>query len=77
MPNYWLAEELEHCGVSRREFLGFCASMAALLGLPDTATRAIAAAIESAPKPVLVWLEFQDCAGNTEIVPTRQSSDGR
>ena len=66
MPNYWLAEELEHCGVSRREFLGFCASMAALLGLPDTATRAIAAAIESAPKPVLVWLEFQDCAGNTE-----------
>jgi hydrogenase small subunit len=66
MGNNWLAEELKYRGVSRREFLGFCGTMAALLGLPDTATRAIAAAVESAPKPVLVWLEFQDCAGNTE-----------
>ena len=27
---------------------------------------AIAAAVESEAKPILVWLEFQDCAGNTE-----------
>src|SRR3974390_852334 len=61
-----LKEELEHRGISRRDFLGFCASMAAVLGLPETAGRAIAQAVESEPKPILVWLEFQDCAGNTE-----------
>jgi hydrogenase small subunit len=61
-----LTQELEHCGISRRDFLQFCASMAAVLGLPDTATQAIAAAVESEQKPILIWLEFQDCAGNTE-----------
>jgi hydrogenase small subunit len=61
-----LPQELEQRGISRRDFLGFCASMAAILGLPDTATDAIAAAVENEPRPILVWLEFQDCAGNTE-----------
>jgi hydrogenase small subunit len=61
-----LTEELEDRGISRREFMMFCASMAAVLGLPNEATPAIAAAVESEAKPVLVWLEFQDCAGNTE-----------
>ena len=61
-----LTQELEHRGISRREFLGFCASMAAVLGLPDYAGPAIAAAVETEAKPILVWLEFQDCAGNTE-----------
>jgi hydrogenase small subunit len=66
MIAYGLMQELEYRGVSRREFLGFCASMAAVLGLPDTASRAIAQAAENEPRPILVWLEFQDCAGNTE-----------
>jgi hydrogenase small subunit len=66
MSQDWLQQELEYRGVSRRRFLRFCASMAALLALPETASSAIAAAVESAPKPVLVWLEFQDCAGNSE-----------
>jgi hydrogenase small subunit len=61
-----LTEELERHGLSRRDFLGFCASMASVLGLPATATAAIAAAIESNQRPILVWLEFQDCCGNTE-----------
>jgi hydrogenase small subunit len=61
-----LTQELEERGISRRDFLGFCASMAAILGLPETATNAIAAAVESEARPILVWLEFQDCAGNTE-----------
>src|SRR5208283_552043 len=60
-----LREELEQRGVSRRDFLGFCASMASVLGLPG-ATAAIAEAVEEEPRPILVWLEFQDCAGNTE-----------
>ena len=40
--------------------------MAAVLGLPDTAGQAIAAAVENEAKPILIWLEFQDCAGNSE-----------
>jgi hydrogenase small subunit len=62
----WLARELEERGVSRREFLGFCTKMAAVLALPGTALGAIAEAMERTDKPTLVWLEFQDCAGNTE-----------
>lgn len=66
MRVHGLREELEHQGISRREFLAFCASMAAVLGLPDSAGPAIAAAVENEARPILVWLEFQDCAGNTE-----------
>src|SRR5208282_1342178 len=62
----WLLDELKSRGVSRREFLGFCAKMAAILALPSSAAGAIAKAVATADKPVLVWLEFQDCAGNTE-----------
>jgi hydrogenase small subunit len=40
--------------------------MAAVLGLPESAGSALAAALENEQRPVLVWLEFQDCAGNTE-----------
>jgi hydrogenase small subunit len=61
-----LGAELERRGISRREFVAFCASMAAVLGLPEEVCPAIAAAIETEAKPVLVWLEFQDCVGNTE-----------
>jgi hydrogenase small subunit len=61
-----LMQELERQGVSRRDFLAFCTSMATVLGMPQAASAAIAAAVESDQRPVLVWLEFQDCAGNTE-----------
>jgi hydrogenase small subunit len=62
----WLISELDRRGVTRREFVGFCAAMASALALPDSAVAQIARAIGSNEKPVLVWLEFQDCAGNTE-----------
>jgi len=61
-----LIEELERQGVSRREFLGFCSVMASVLALPRTVGAQIAEAIETEKKPTLVWLEFQDCAGNSE-----------
>ena len=59
-------EELERHGVSRREFVGFCSVMASALALPKTFGVKIAKAVAKSEKPVLVWLEFQDCAGNTE-----------
>jgi hydrogenase small subunit len=64
--DHWLTAELEARGVSRREFMGFCSAMAAVLALPSSAAESIAAEIEATEKPILVWLEFQDCAGNTE-----------
>src|SRR5512141_21932 len=62
----WFQQELESRGVSRRDFVSFCSAMAAVLALPRSAADAIAAEIQKTEKPVLVWLEFQDCAGNTE-----------
>ncbi len=55
--------------VSRREFLKFCGRMAVLLGLSETMIPRIAEAVENtikARRPSVIWLEFQDCAGNTE-----------
>ena len=54
-------------GLSRREFLKFCAGTAAAFGLSDLFTaEMIAEALESAAKkPPLIWLEGQDCAGCT------------
>ncbi|MFZ0429500.1 MAG: hydrogenase small subunit [Acidobacteriota bacterium] len=65
-PDLSLAETLERHDYTRRDFLGFCAKMAAVLGLPATGVMEIARALEATRRPVLVWLEFQDCAGNTE-----------
>ncbi|HUL79109.1 MAG TPA: hydrogenase small subunit, partial [Vicinamibacteria bacterium] len=62
----WFLQELDARGVSRRDFVGFCSAMAAVLALPRSSASAIAAEIQKTEKPVLVWLEFQDCAGNTE-----------
>jgi hydrogenase small subunit len=67
MPNKdWLAAALERRSLSRRDFVQFCASVAAYFSLPAAAAQEIAEAVEFAQKPSLVWLEFQDCAGNTE-----------
>lgn len=62
----WLMEELERRGVSRRDFMSFCAVMTSVMAMPKAVGAKIADAIENKEKPTLVWLEFQDCAGNTE-----------
>ena len=42
-----LKEELEHRGISRREFMGFCATMAAVLALPDQRRAQLPQAVEN------------------------------
>jgi hydrogenase small subunit len=59
-------DRLSQRGVTRRQFLTFCASMSATLALSHQHIRAIAKALASAPRPPLLWLEFQDCTGDTE-----------
>ncbi len=61
-----MATILGRKGVSRRDFLKFCSVMTAALALPWHYIDKVSAAVANAKKPVLVWLEFQDCAGNSE-----------
>jgi hydrogenase small subunit len=58
--------ELQRRGVSRRDFVTFCAGLAGYMALPASSAEQIASALARSKKPTLVWLEFQDCAGNTE-----------
>jgi len=60
----WAA--LERNNVSRRDFLRFCSVMTGALALPTKYTQKIVTALEQTRRPALVWLEFQDCAGNSE-----------
>lgn len=52
--------------ISRRDFLKFSGLMAAALALPKRYVWDIADALGSAVRPPVVWLEFQDCTGDTE-----------
>ena len=64
-------------GYSRRDFLKFATLTAAALGLPPSMFAQFVHALETKPKPVVIWLEFQDCAGcsesfirSTTVMPT-------
>ncbi len=61
-----LPKALAERGIPRRDFLKYCSAMVAVLALPEAYASTVANALEKARRPVLVWLEFQDCAGNTE-----------
>jgi hydrogenase small subunit len=61
-----VAEILEQKGISRRQFLNFCATLASLMALPSTMVAKIASALEQARRPSVIWLSFQECTGCTE-----------
>lgn len=65
---YSLGRLLRERGVSRRDFLGFCTAMTAAMALPITFAPKVAQALDEVKRPPLVWLEFQDCAGDTEAL---------
>ncbi len=53
-------------GVSRRTFLKFSVAMAATLMLPPIVGTKIARALSAAKRIPVIWIEGQDCCGNTE-----------
>jgi hydrogenase small subunit len=61
-----MEELLRERGISRRAFLRFSTAMAAVLALPPSYGPRIARALATAPRVPVIWLEGQDCAGNTE-----------
>jgi len=63
-----VGEFLRSRGVTRRDFMSFCASTATLLGLPPSLAPRIAAALEQARRPSVIWLPFQECTGCTESI---------
>jgi hydrogenase small subunit len=66
-----LYDQLAARGVTRRDFLKFCGSVAALLGMTEAMAPTIASAVEGAAagglKPA-IWLEGGLCTGCTESV---------
>jgi hydrogenase small subunit len=66
MKELTIGETLKLYKVSRRDFLKFCTVMAGTLALPASSVPKIAKALYQAKKPTVIYLEFQDCCGNTE-----------
>lgn len=56
---------VEH-GISRRAFLKYCAAITSLMALPPHMVGRVAAALEQARRPSVIWLSFQECTGCTE-----------
>ena len=56
----------ERFGMSRRDFMQFCAAMAATMGLPAGAEAAVTQAVAAKKRPSVIWLHFQECTGCTE-----------
>ncbi len=61
-----LGETLRSQGISRRSFLKFCAATASMMAMSPAMIPKIAHALESARRPSVIWLSFQECTGCTE-----------
>lgn len=69
---------LEHAGVTRRDFLKFCGSVAAVLGMSELMIPRIAEAITTAAGSKLapaVWLDGGLCTGCTESTAQSENPD--
>jgi hydrogenase small subunit len=63
-----LGAYLERRGISRRDFLAFCAEMTAMLGLASAMTPRVAKALAAQRRPSVIWLQLQECTGCVESV---------
>ncbi|MDU1668417.1 MAG: hydrogenase small subunit, partial [Bradyrhizobium sp.] len=63
-----LLDHLRRQGVSRRDFLNWCAYTASILALPPSASQAIAQALATKPRPSVIWLSVQECTGCSESI---------
>jgi hydrogenase small subunit len=55
-------EAARRTGVSRRDFLRFCATTTAYLGLETTLIPTVVKALETTPRPPVYWLNFAACS---------------
>lgn len=61
-----LEQRLAVKGVSRRDFVKFCTLMTATLALPKHFAPVMAEALIASPRLPVIWLQFQDCTGDSE-----------
>lgn len=61
-------KRLEQKGVSRRDFMKFCAAVATALGMGPGAAAEVAAAITAKKRPSVVYLHGAECTGCSEAV---------
>ncbi len=59
LPTLW--EAIRQKGYSRRDFLQFCGYAAAIAGIEHSAFGKVVHALETKPRPPVVWLHFQEC----------------
>src|ERR1022692_1865597 len=65
-PDADLGKALALRGITRRQLVKFCSGMLATLALPERYLAQTVAAVSKVKKPVMVWLQFQDCTGCSE-----------
>ena len=63
-----IKEVLEDEGISRRDFMKWASAMTAMLMLPASFTPLVAEAAELMNRLPVIWIELQDCAGNSEAL---------
>lgn len=68
-----LYELLQQQGISRRGFLKYCTALTSMMALPASMVPTVVHALESARRPSVIWLSFQECTGCTESL-TRSHS---
>ena len=54
-------EECRQKGISRRDFLKFCTTVAALIGLESSGVAQVVKALETKPRLPVIWLHLQEC----------------
>ncbi|ADV45347.1 hydrogenase small subunit [Nitratifractor salsuginis] len=59
---------LEAEGLSRRDFMKWASAITAMLMLPASFTPLVAEAAELMNRVPIIWIELQDCAGNSEAI---------
>ncbi len=59
---------LEAEGLTRRDFMKWASAACAMLMLPPTFTPVVLRAAELMNRVPVIWLELQDCAGNSEAI---------
>jgi hydrogenase small subunit len=58
-PTYY--DEVKSKGYSRRDFMKFCAMIAAYMGLEKSGIAQVAQALKTSPRVPVIWLHFQEC----------------
>ncbi|MBI4805644.1 MAG: hydrogenase small subunit [Desulfovibrio sp.] len=61
-------KRLEEKGVSRRDFMKFCAAVATALGMGPGAAAEVAAALTAKKRPSVIYLHGAECTGCSEAV---------